>query len=605
MKLTKKIAEHKVNRPFYTLEFFPPKTEQGFENLLARISRLVSLDPLAISVTWGAGGTTKERSLDLAGVTQADHGVDTILHLTCTNMQQGMVDDALRDAKQRGIENILALRGDPPRGEEYWIPTDRRFTHGADLVSYIKSSPEFSSGFCVGVAAYPDGHTDGDIDNDGELEFLKAKVDAGADFIVTQLFYDVDNFLRWVKKVRAKGIRVPIIPGIMPMQTYASFLRMTKLCGTRIPTSLMADLEPIRHDDQQVKDYGVKLAIGMIQKLTEDGDIRGVHFCTLNLERSVYRVLEGLGWTGTSPKITNKLITDMPTAENPELIVTAHSATDSAANSLTTGVPLEVEAGKGELNNASAWDDFPNGRFGDYKSPAYGETDLWGSSTMSRKQALAQWGHPKSLEDLTDIFVRHLHSEIATTPFSPSPLNPESLMILTQLEKLTRMGWWTVGSQPAIDGASSADSVVGWGPRGGYVYQKSFVEFFVEKTDLEKIKSKVETEGGGWVNYFAGNVQGECWTNMPDDGRNAVTWGVFPGQEVAQSTIIEKESFLSWKDEAFSIWVEWASFYPPDSAERKLLDSILDQRWLLSIVHHDYTNPDALWTFLFKDSPDT
>ncbi|KAH9952074.1 methylenetetrahydrofolate reduct [Amylocystis lapponica] len=599
MKLIQKIAEHDRNKPFYTLEFFPPKTDQGFENLLIRISRLTSLNPLAVSITWGAGGTTKDRSIELAGLTQQEHGIETILHLTCTNMEQGMVDDVLRDAKERGITNILALRGDPPRGEEYWIPTDPRFTHGSDLVSYIHSSPEFSSHFCIGVAAYPDGHPDRDTDEDGELDYLKAKVDAGADFIMTQLFYDVDGFTQWVKRVRQKGIRVPIIPGIMPIQTYASFLRMTKLCGTRVPPNIMADLDPLRHDDQKVKNYGVQLAVDMIRKLMTTGDIRGVHFCTLNLEKSVTRVLECLQWTGSSQQVANRLIADEPTLPESQLVITSQNATDSAANSLATGGPTE-EAGKGELNNATGWDDFPNGRFGDFKSPAYGNVDLWGGSTLSRKEVLAQWGHPQTTDDLTEIFLRHLHSKIATTPFSPTPLSPESHMILPQLEQLTRKGWWTVGSQPAINGEKSTDEVVGWGPRGGYVYQKCFIEFFAKAADVEDIERKVEQEGRGWVDFFAGNARGECRTNVAEGGRNAVTWGVFPGQEVAQSTIIEKESFLSWKDEAFSIWAEWASFYPPDSQERNLLESISSEWWLVSIVHHDYTDASAMWTFLFN-----
>ncbi|KZT09600.1 methylenetetrahydrofolate reduct [Laetiporus sulphureus 93-53] len=604
MKLNQKIAEYREIHPFFTFEFFPPKTDQGFDNLLSRISRLVSLNPLAVSITWGAGGSTKDRSLELAGLTQSEHGVDTILHLTCTNMKQGMVDEALRDAKARGIQSILALRGDPPRGEEYWISTDPRFNHGADLVSYIKSSPEFSSDFCIGVAVYPDGHPDRGTDEEGELEHLKQKVNAGADFIITQLFYDVDGFLQWVKKVRQKGIQIPIIPGIMPIQTYASFLRMTKLCGTRVPPSLMSDIVPLRHDDQKVKDYGVGLAIKMIRQLTADGDIRGVHFCTLNLEKSVTRVLEGLGWAGGSPKPANKLIADDVAGPGSELVVTPHNATDTAAKELAVSSPgPDGEAGKGELNNAASWDDFPNGRFGDFKSPAYGETDLWGSSIMSHKQAIKQWGDPTTLDDLTTMFLRYLHSKIATTPFSPSPLSPESLMIIHHLERLTRKGWWTVGSQPAINGASSSDEVVGWGPRGGYVYQKCFVEFFVEGADLEKIERKVKEHGHGWVDYYAGNVQGECHTTVPEGGRNAVTWGVFPGQEIAQTTIIEKESFLAWKDEAFSIWAEWASFYPPDSHERTQLESIRNERWLVSIIHHDYMDPSSLWNFLFKDDP--
>ncbi|RDX56378.1 MTHFR-domain-containing protein [Lentinus brumalis] len=599
MKLSDKIAQRDARSLFYTFEFFPPKTDQGFENLVARIARMIALHPLAVSVTWGAGGTTKDRTLDLAGLTQIEYGADTILHLTCTNMVQGTVDEALREAKERGIENILALRGDPPRGAEHWIPTDSRFQHGVDLVRYIKSTPEFAD-FCVGVAAYPDGHPDRETDEDGELEHLKEKVDAGADFIITQLFYDVDVFLQWIQKVRAKGITVPIIPGIMPIQTYASFLRMTKLCGTRVPPKMMHDLVPIRHDDQKVKEYGVKLAVDMIRQL-QAGGIQGVHFCTLNLEKSVIRVLETLGLAGNVSQATNKLIADVATL--PERTMTPHAAADRATKELTSVPAPESDAGKGEINNAADWDDFPNGRFGDFKSPAYGETDRWGSSAFQSKATTApvsHWGNPKTVDDLTSLFLRYLHSKVTTTPFSSTPLSPESLMIFPHLERLTSKGWWTVGSQPPINGAPSTDEVVGWGPRGGYVYQKCFVEFFVEQKDVERIVKKVEEEGAGWISYFAGNAKGELLTNVPEGGRNAVTWGVFPGQEIAQTTIIEKESFLSWKDEAFSIWSEWASFYPPGSQERSLLEGISNDRWLVSLIHHDFLDPSALWTFLYK-----
>ncbi|KAJ7928632.1 methylenetetrahydrofolate reductase-domain-containing protein [Mycena leptocephala] len=567
MKLIDKINARSPSNPFYTFEFFPPRTDQGFENLIARISRLSALNPLAISITWGAGGSTKERSLDLAGVTQAD-GLDTVLHLTCTNMEQGMVNDALK--------SILALRGDPPRGEEEWTPTDSRFTHGADLVAYIRSLPEYSSQFCIGVAAYPDGHTGQLHDERAEIDLLKAKVDAGADFIVTQLFYDVDGFLQWVQKVREAGITVPIIPGIMPIQTYSSFLRLTKLCGTRVPDTVMEALDPIRNDDQLVKDYGVQLAVEMVRRLTTEGAISGVHFCTLNLEKSVQRVLEDLRWTGSSEVVHNKLIAEIPT-EN-ELTVTPSSATSTATLGLANIPPL---------NNAATWDDFPNGRFGDFKSPAFGSSGLWGGPAIGHAEIISQCGHPR----------------ILMTPFSPAPLSPESLMILPYLERLTRRGWWTVGSQPAIDGASSSDEVVGWGPRAGYVFQKGFVEFFCTKADVDAMERRVRERGNGWVHWFAGNKTGECRGNVPEGGRNAVTWGVFPGQEIAQTTIIERESFLSWKEEAFSIWSEWASLYRPESEERRLLESVRDERWLMSILHHDYRNPQALWMFLFDETP--
>ena len=246
-----------------------------------------------------------------------------------------------------------------------------------------------------------------------------------------------------------------------------------------------------------------------------------------------------------------------------------------------------------------------------------------------------KWGRPTTLDQLTSVFLRHLHSEIPDTPFSDAPLSEESQVILPQLEKLTKRGWWTVGSQPAADGVKSTDPVFGWGPPGGYVYQKAFVEFFAPEADVERIISKVESEGKGWLDYFAinlevrqlmspavtsltggmGFVKGYLRTSMDDNGRNAVTWGVFPGQEIVQTTIIERESFLAWKvwvpssypthreltccqDAAFSLWAEWASVYHPRSPEHELLEGVRKARWLVSIVHHDYIHHDSLWDFL-------
>ncbi|KAF8261074.1 methylenetetrahydrofolate reduct [Lactarius quietus] len=609
MKLIDKFEQ--ARGPFYTFEFFPPRTEQGFSNLLLRISRLADLKPLAINITWGAGGSTKNQTLELASLTQKEYGIDTVMHLTCTNMLQGSVDDALRAAKEVGIQNILALRGDPPRGEEYWIPTDPRFTHGKDLVSYIRSTPEFSEAFSIGVAAYPDGHSEGVHNEDEEIEHLKAKVDSGADYIVTQLFYDVDNFLRWLQKIRARGITVPVIPGVLPIQTYASFVRVTKLCGTYIPDALQADLEPIKHDDQKVKEYGVSLAVKMVRRLVDEGGLRGFHFCTLNLEKSVERVLENLGWTPRHARVQNKLIAQSPglaepsTTTNTELIVTPASATSSATTSLVAHVSKDGDTGKGEANYAATWDEFPNGRFGDVNSPAFGSQDLWGG--FGRIPPIGS--RPSTLEDITALSLRFLRGEITAYPFSPAPLSSESQLILPHLLRLAKNGWWPVGSQPAVDGLQSDNAIVGWGPAGGYVYQKPFVEFFASEEMVERLEKAVE-KAKGVVDFLAGNKmygkltllrKGDLRTSVQATERNAVTWGVFPGQEIVQSTIIEQESFLTWKDEAFSIWTNWASQFAPGSQERQLLEGIRDSRWLVNVTHHDFKDPDGLWKFLFGD----
>ncbi|GJJ12515.1 hypothetical protein Clacol_006758 [Clathrus columnatus] len=527
------------------------------------------LRPMAISITWGAGGSTKDRSLELAGLTQSEYGVETILHLTCTNIQKGAIEDTLREAKQLGIQNILALRGgriifglykeefiqnfkDPPRGTEHWIPTDPQFVHAQDLVEYIRASDEFSKQFCIGVAGYPEGHPDKEVNEEEELEYLKRKVDAGADFIITQLFYD--------------------------------------------------------HDDQEVKNYGIELSMRMIEKLRSDGEVHAFHFCTLNLEKSVRKVLEGLCWTGKDMDNLeqNKLISDnverIPKIEG-DLAITPHEASVTATHSFQTGPASDTGSiGKGEINHAATWDEFPNGRFGDFKSPAYGVPNLWdGGLGVKPSEARSRWGCPKTMGDLTECFLAYLHSKTESTPFSLTPLSPEAVLIMHYLENLTKRGWWTVGSQPAIDAAPSEDELIGWGPRNGYIFQKAFVEFFAESHDVQRLKERIQKHGCGMITFLASNLHGDYETNMSDEGTNAVTWGVFPGHEIAQSTIIERENFLSWKTEAFSIWLEWAHLYPPDSEEHRLLDKVRKTRWLVSVIHHDYKAPAALWEFLLKD----
>ncbi|KAI0263359.1 methylenetetrahydrofolate reduct [Gloeopeniophorella convolvens] len=598
MKLADKIAQ--AQGPFYTFEFFPPRTDQGFSNLLARIARLAELKPLAINITWGAGGSTRDRTLELATLTQKEYALDTVMHLTCTNTERGSVDVVLRAAKEIGIQNLLALRGDPPRGEEYWIPTDPRFEHAADLVAYIRAAPEFADAFSIGVAGYPDGHADFAGTEDEEIAFLKAKVDRGADYIVTQLFYDVDNFLRWLKKIRASGITVPVIPGIMPIQTYASFLRVTKLCGTHVPDAVQAALDPIKHDDQQVKDYGIALAVRMIRRLVAEGGLQGFHFCTLNLEKSVQRILEILGWApGHAATPHNRLIaespggdpTTAPATTNPDLLVTPAHAAHSAATGLAhlAAPTAPGDTGKGEANYAATWDEFPNGRFGDVHSPAFGSQDLWGNVRAP----------PAPTADVTALTVAFLEDG-AAHPFSPAPLAPESQRILAHLLRLARAGLWPVGSQPAVDGARSDDAVVGWGPARGYVYQKAFVEFFADRALVARL-ARAAAARGGVVDVLAGNCAGELRTSVQAGERNAVTWGVFPGQEIVQSTIIELESFLTWKEEAFTIWTDWAAQFPPGSEDRRRLEDIRDTRWLVNVTHHDYRDADALWRFLFEE----
>ncbi len=192
------------------------------QNLYDRMERMYHFGPKFVDITWGAGGRVAELTSEMVAQAQTYFGLETCMHLTCTDMGEAKVDDALRRAYKAGCTNILALRGDPPRDKEAWEAVDGGFRYAKDLVAHIRRT--YGDHFDIGVAGYPEG-CDDNQDEDLLLDHLREKVDMGASFIVTQMFYDVDNFLRWVGRVRDRGIAVPIVPGVMPIATYASFLR--------------------------------------------------------------------------------------------------------------------------------------------------------------------------------------------------------------------------------------------------------------------------------------------------------------------------------------------------------------------------------------------
>jgi methylenetetrahydrofolate reductase (NADPH) len=258
------------------------------------------LKPEFVDVTWSAGGSSSEASLEVASTAQNIYGYETCLHLTCTNMPKECIDDALKQAKESNIRNILALRGDPPDGDTNRVATEGQFSYAIDLVKYIRQS--YGDFFCIGVAAYPEGHPENT--DTLELQHLKNKIDAGADFIITQLFFDADNFMQWLQSVRdfggrfwelTTGIEVPILPGIMLIQSFTGFKRLVSLCQVNVPSHISEALETIKEDDQAVKDYGIYLMTNLCQRLINKG-LLGFHFFTLNLERSVRIILEELAF---------------------------------------------------------------------------------------------------------------------------------------------------------------------------------------------------------------------------------------------------------------------------------------------------------------------
>ncbi len=273
-------------RPVFSFEFFPPKSEEGVRNLYKTIQELAPLGPSFVSVTYGAGGSTRELTVELVGRIKNEIGLEAMAHLTCAGHTAEELSGILDRLKAARIENVLALRGDPPRGEAQFVRTAGGFGHAAELARFIRSRYDF----CLGGAGYPEGHPECP-DKDADLRHLKAKVDAGVEFVVTQLFFEASCYFDFVARARAIGISAPILPGVMPVTGIAQVERFTTMCGAAIPAELRRRLDAVKDDEEAVVATGIVWATEQCRALLAGG-APGVHFYTLNRSRST-RVIYG------------------------------------------------------------------------------------------------------------------------------------------------------------------------------------------------------------------------------------------------------------------------------------------------------------------------
>jgi methylenetetrahydrofolate reductase (NADPH) len=277
-------------KPLFSFEFFPPKTDAGLANLERTIRELADLDPAYVSVTYGAGGSTRERTVELVTRIQNVLGICAMAHFTCVGSNRPEMAAVLDRLVAGGIENIIALRGDPPAGAERFEQTPDGFGHATELVAFLRE--RFGDRISVAGACYPEGHVECRDLND-DLAHLVAKVRAGADFLITQLFFDNQQYFAFVARARAAGITVPIIPGIMPIGNVAQIERFTKLCGATIPPALFAELDRRRDDPAAVTALGVAHATAQCVELLHGG-APGVHFYTLNQSPATRVILTAL-----------------------------------------------------------------------------------------------------------------------------------------------------------------------------------------------------------------------------------------------------------------------------------------------------------------------
>jgi methylenetetrahydrofolate reductase (NADPH) len=277
--------------PIFSFEFFPPKTDDGVRALFETVEALRPLAPAYVSVTYGAGGSTRARTLELVKRLKRESEVETMAHVTCVGSSREELSAVLDEIAEAGVQNVLALRGDPPRGETTFTPHPDGFRYASELVAFIRSHPERWR-FCVGAAAYPEGHVE-TRDLSADLRNLGTKVEAGVDFLVTQLFFENVHYVRFVDRARAAGISVPIIPGIMPFTNVDQVERFTAMCGACIPPPLHAAMRVRRADPDAARDLGVAYATLQCADLLRRG-APGVHFYTLNRSTSTRAILAAL-----------------------------------------------------------------------------------------------------------------------------------------------------------------------------------------------------------------------------------------------------------------------------------------------------------------------
>nr|XP_021589157.1 methylenetetrahydrofolate reductase isoform X4 [Ictidomys tridecemlineatus]XP_021589166.1 methylenetetrahydrofolate reductase isoform X4 [Ictidomys tridecemlineatus] len=575
---------------WFSLEFFPPRTAEGAANLIARFDQMAAGGPLFIDVTWhpaGDPGSDKETSSMMIASTAVNYcGLETILHMTCCRQCPEEITGHLHKAKQLGLKNILALRGDPI-GDQ-WETEEGGFSYAADLVKHIRS--EFGDYFDICVAGYPKGHPDAQSFED-DLKHLKEKVSAGADFIITQLFFEANTFFHFVKACTATGITCPILPGIFPIQGYSSLRQLMKLSKLEVPQEIKDVIEPIKDNDAAIRNYGIELAVSLCRELLASGLVPGLHFYTLNREVATTEVLKRLG-----------LWTEDPRRPLPWAISAHPKRREEDVRPI-----FWASRPKSYIYRTQDWDEFPNGRWGNSSSPAFGELRdyylFYLKSKSPREELLKMWGEELcSEESVFEVFAHYLSGEpnrhghkVTCLPWNDEPLAAETSLMREELLRVNQRGVLTINSQPNINGKPSSDPVVGWGPSGGYVFQKAYLEFFTSRETVEallQVLKKYELR----VHYHIVDVKGENVTNAPELRPNAVTWGIFPGREIIQPTVVDPVSFMFWKDEAFALWIErWGKLYDEESPSRMIIQYIHDNYFLVNLVDNEFPLDNCLW----------
>jgi len=277
-----------------SFEFFPPRNAEGIPAVLETMDELKPYCPDFVSVTYGAGGSTRAFTEEITLQIKRETGVEVMAHLTCVGQNKEEIDEVLQRLESEGVENIIALRGDPPRGSTEFVPVEGGFQHATDLLKHVQSNFRFG----VAAACYPEGHTESP-NLSADLDYVKQKVDKGADFLITQLFFDNSDFFGFLDRAKNAGIDVPIIPGLLPILSAPQIRRFASMCGASIPPDLGRQLDKRADDDQSARALGIEHATKQVEELWANG-VPGIHFYVLNRSYSVSKILDNLDLPGHS-----------------------------------------------------------------------------------------------------------------------------------------------------------------------------------------------------------------------------------------------------------------------------------------------------------------
>ncbi|XP_031571834.1 methylenetetrahydrofolate reductase-like [Actinia tenebrosa] len=591
-ELLDKINECQGNGKFFSVEFFPPKTFNGATNLCAILYRLHESNtiPMFVDITWKPSedplsDTCQEpTALLICSASRQISRFNTMIHIPYYETTKTQVFEHLLKAKELGVCGIRALRRGPASLKEDDIGNIELkdgFSSTEQLIRFVKH--EFGHHFTIAVTGYPSGFkTKSSYEED--LRKLKIEVDAGADFITTQMFFEVDFYFNFVKDCRNIGINVPIIPGIFPIQSVSSLRQLKRTLAVNIPDHIFESLTPIKDDNDAVIDFGVQYAVNMCQQLLASCDVPGIHFYTFNLETALKRITQNLD-------LGNSL---------------QHNETCSDDNVRPI---FWATRPRSYLIRTSNWDEMPNGRWGDSSAASFGQIKdyhlfLMGTN-LSRNDLLNMWGRElHSFHDVCEIFVCYLTGKenrhgykVTQLPWAEDEIATETMSIVKDLVDINKEGILTINSQPCVNGAPSDDPRVGWGKPGGYVFQKAYIEFFAREEVANEIYKQLKDSKR--INFHMVKSCGDNLTNANIYSPNAVTWGVFPGSEVIQPTVVDPIAFQFWKDEAFALWnQQWRNLYPEGSPSRDVIKTIQETFYLINLVDNDYVAGNSLFDVL-------